>query len=317
MSPPRRPRHRPPWWPEAEPWPPRGRPPWARGRRPPWPLFLLFPLLFFAALLALALSALGGPSPLRWAAVAAIGALAVALGFAATAAWRISTAMRARQRSQDRRRRQFLADVAHELRTPLAVIRAQAEAISDGVYPGDAEHVAPVLDATRALERLVDDLRTLSLSDSGALELAAERIDLGELLGDVAASHRPAAGEAGITLLVEGGDVSVQGDPMKLRSVLDNLVNNALRHTPRGGLVRLGARADGSWAVIEVADNGSGIPADLVPAVFDRFAKGKDSKGSGLGLAIAREIVLAHGGTIRVESEPTRGSTFTVRLPVG
>jgi two-component system sensor histidine kinase BaeS len=310
-----RPRRRPPWWPEDEPWPPRGRPPWARGRRPPWPLFLLFPVLFFAFLLAVALSALGGPAPLRWAAVAAIATLAAAVGFAGLAAWRIANAIRSRQRSQDRRRRQFLADVAHELKTPLSVIRAQTEAIGDGVYPGDAEHLVPVLDATRTLERLVDDLRTLALSDSDALELASERVDVGELLGEVAGSQRAAADEAGITLLVEGGNPVLQADAVKLRSVLDNLLANALRHTPKGGLVRLASRAESSWVVVEVADTGSGIPAQLLPSVFDRFTKGPESNGSGLGLAIAREIVVAHGGTISVESEPGRGSTFTVRLP--
>lgn len=316
-APQRRPWRRPPWWPEGEPWPPRGRPPWARRRRPPWPLLGLFPLLLLALLLAAALSALLGPGPLRWAAVAAIGFLALTVGIAGAAVWRLSGAIRSGQRRQDIRRRQFLADLAHELRTPLAVIRAQAEAITDGVYPGDRAHLAPVLDATRTLERLVDDLRTLSLSESGALGLTLESLDLAELLTDVAASHRTAANEAGVTLLVEGSSVTLAADAVKLRGVLDNLVTNALRHTKRGGLVRLAAHSDGSFAVIEVADNGSGIPPELVPTVFERFAKGPESTGSGLGLAIAREVIEAHHGTISVESEPGRGTKFTVRLPAG
>lgn len=314
---PRRPRRRPPWWPEDEPWPPRGRPPWAghrRRHRPPWPFFLLFPVLTFALLVMAVATAVAGPGVLRWAAVVAVAAMAISLALAALAAWRISSLIRGRARAGERRRREFLADVAHELRTPLAVIRAQAEAITDGVYPGDAEHLAPVLDATRTLERLVDDLRNLSLADAGALEPNLEQVDAAELLGDTVAAHKAAAAEAGLTLLVEGQPVRLRADPQKLRSVLDNLVTNAIRHTPAGGLVRLGAREEQGLSVIEVADTGGGIPAELLPRLFDRFTKGPGSNGSGLGLAISREVVRAHGGDIEVESEPGR-TVFRVRLP--
>lgn len=229
--------------------------------------------------------------------------------------YRIFGVIRSRQRAQEERQERLLADVAHELRTPLTVIRAEAEAMADGVHPADAEHLAPVLDATLRLERLVEDLRLLSLSEAGRLQPALERVNVRELLAGAAAAQRAAADEAGVTLLVEGPPEEVSGDPVRLRSVLDNLLTNALRHTPRGGLVRLSERREGGEVVIEVSDNGSGIPAELLSRVFERFSRGEDSPGSGLGLAIAREIVVAHGGTITVDSAAGRGSTFQVRLP--
>jgi two-component system sensor histidine kinase BaeS len=304
--------------------------------------------------LATALGLAGGGGPARWVAVALLAALVVALGFLARAASRLAVpvgemiaaarrveggdyearieergpgqvrsvarafnAMSARLEADDRRRRQFLADVTHELRTPLSVIRAQTEAITDGVYPADAAHLAPVLEATRTLERLVEDLRTLALAEAGALQLARERVDVADLLSDVAASHRAAAEEAGIALSAGADAASVSGDPTRLRGVLDNLVTNALRHTPAGGSVGLRAgHANESEVWIEVADTGSGIAAELLPHVFDRFTKSANSPGSGLGLAIAREVVQAHGGELTVESEAGQGSRFRFRLPV-
>jgi signal transduction histidine kinase len=308
-APPRqRPHHRPPWWPEGEAWPPRGRPPWAR-RGPPWrrPVQILALLLLLAVVASVILII---RAPLLGAAF-----VLVVWGLWGLALYRVFGVVRGRQRAEQARQKQLLADVAHELRTPLAVIRAQAEAIADGLYPADAEHLAPVLEATRTLERLVEDLRTLSLSEAGMLQPAAEPLDLRELLAEAAAAQRPAAGAAGVTLLVEGGPLELRGDPIRLRGVLDNLLTNALRHTPRGGRVRLSGRREAGAVVVEVSDSGSGIPAELLPRVFDRFTRGEGSPGSGLGLAIAREVVVAHGGSIAVESEPGRGATFTIRLP--
>lgn len=305
----RRPLRRPPWWPDQEPWPPRGRPPWAgRGHRPrrgPLLLLALLLLLLVAASVVLTLRA-----PL-FGAIVVLGVW----GLWGLVIYRVVGMVRSRQRAQQERQKRLLADVAHELRTPLAVIRAEAEAIVDGVHPADSEHLAPVLDATRRLERLVEDLRTLSLSEAGMLRPAAEPVDVGELLAGAVAVQRRAADEAGVALLVEGAGQEVTGDAIRLRGAVDNLLANALRHTPRGGLVRVSERREGGDVVIEVADNGSGIPKDLLPRVFERFSRGEESPGSGLGLAIAREIVEAHGGTIGVESALGRGSTFTVRLP--
>ena len=217
-------------------------------------------------------------------------------------------------------RQALLADVTHELRTPLQVIAGSTEAMIDGIHPRDDAHLAPILAETRVMDRLLDDLRTLSLAEAGALPLHREETDLLLLLADVAASHAAAAREADVTLAAEDGPAVVaEVDPVRIREVVGNLVVNALRHTPGGGRVRLSARADGPWAEIAVADTGEGIaPADL-DRVFDRFQRRADSGGSGLGLTIARDLVAAHGGTIRAESDgvPGRGTTFRVRLPRG
>ena len=215
-------------------------------------------------------------------------------------------------------RQALLADVTHELRTPLQVIAGSTEAMIDGVHPRDDAHLAPILAETAVMDRLLDDLRTLSLAEAGALPLHREESDLRRLLVDVAASHASAAREAGIALAADDDlPAPASVDPVRVREVLGNLVVNALRHTPAGGTVRLSVRADGPWAEITVADTGEGIaPADL-DRVFDRFQRRVDGGGSGLGLTIARDLVAAHGGTIRVESDgvPGRGTTVRVRLP--
>lgn len=231
---------------------------------------------------------------------------------------RAFNAMSARLEANEARRRGFLADVTHELRTPLAVIRGQAEAIADGLYPGDAAHLAPILDATRALDVLVEDLRTLALSEAGALTLAREAVDVEPLLAETLAGLRPGAEEAGVALVAEVPDglPPADADPARLLGVLGNLVGNAIRHTPPGGSVKVGGRRDGNRVVLTVTDTGEGIPPDLLPRVFDRFVKGAGSRGTGLGLAIAKDVVDAHGGSIGVESEVGRGTTVTMALPV-
>jgi len=238
---------------------------------------------------------------------------------------RAFNAMSARLEATDRQRRSFLADVTHELRTPLSVIRGQIEAIQEGVYPADEEHLAPILDATRALEQLVEDVRTLALAESGSLTLAREPVDLSVLTSESVAAFRAAADTARVTLQADvPADLpSVDADPVRLRGVLGNLLANAVRHTPSGGAITVGVHlvadlAERPASVVEVAvhDTGRGIPADLLPRVFERFAKAWDSPGSGLGLAIARDVVAAHGGTIVAESEPGRGTTIRFTLPV-
>jgi len=230
---------------------------------------------------------------------------------------RAFNAMTARLREDEERRRSFLADVTHELRTPLAVIRGQAEAIADGVYPGDAEHLAPIVDAARSLEVLTEDLRTLALSESGNLTLAREPVDLAALAHDAVASFRARAESAGVTLAAEAAEdvPPADADPARIRAVIGNLLANALSHTPRGGSVRVGVRGSGERVELTVTDTGGGIPPDLVPRAFDRFVKGPGSSGSGLGLAIARDVVTAHGGTIELESEVGSGTTVRIELP--
>jgi two-component system sensor histidine kinase BaeS len=219
---------------------------------------------------------------------------------------------------EDRERRTLLADVSHELRTPLAVIRGRVEAIIDGVHPADEAHLSAIVDETRVMERLVEDLRTLSLAESGTLSLHREGVDPDELVRDVAASFGPAAAEAGIALRVDVPEdlPEAELDPVRMREVIGNLVDNALRHTPRGGQVTVRVRG-GAALRLEVTDTGPGIEPSVLPHVFERFVKGQGSRGSGLGLAIARSLVAAHGGTIEVESRAGAGTTFTVIIPTG
>jgi len=222
------------------------------------------------------------------------------------------------QRSEDQRRR-LLADVTHELRTPVAVLQGNLEALLDGVYPADADHLGPLLEEMQILSRLIDDLRTLSLAESGALELHREPTDFTVLVGDVLASFRAEADVAGVSLHSEVPEDTplVDVDPLRTREVLVNLVANALRHTPRGGEVRVVAGVVDGTLRLSVSDNGSGIGAEDLPHIFERFYKSSDSAGSGLGLAIARNLVLAHAGQIDAESSLGVGTTMRITIPVG
>ncbi len=244
---------------------------------------------------------------------------------------RAFNSMAARLESEDATRRRLLADVSHELRTPLAVIQGNLEALVDGVYPADEAHLTPILDETKVLARLIDDLRTLSLAESGALPLHREPTDIAALLEDVATSHRPRPEAAGATIEVavdnEPPLPQLEVDPVRIRQVVSNLVENSLRHAP-GGHIRLqarsiGATADASGAIaIVVGDDGPGIPEKLAPHVFDRFTKSSASRGSGLGLAIAQAIVSAHGGSIQLlpndgsGAATARGTRIEISLPI-
>jgi len=229
---------------------------------------------------------------------------------------RAFNSMSARLKSMDEQRRSFLADVTHELRTPLSVIRGQAEAISDGVYPADAAHLAPILDATQTLDRLVEDLRTLVQTDAGNLVLHKEPTDLGALVHDTVDSLRSQAESAGLSLTTEIGDnlPTIDVDPARIRQVIGNLLSNAIRHTPTGGSVKAAVSSVGDKVTISVTDTGEGIPRDLLPHVFERFVKGPSSTGSGLGLAIAYDIVRAHGGRVTAESTVGQGTTVLIDI---
>jgi signal transduction histidine kinase len=230
---------------------------------------------------------------------------------------RAFNAMSARLKASDEQRRSFLADVAHELRTPLTVIRGQAEAIADGVYPGDAAHLAPILDATQTLDRLVEDLRTLVLTDAGSLVLQKEPTDLGALAVETVDSFKVQAEGAGVALRsdIANNLPSIVVDPARIRGVIGNLLSNAIRHSPAGGSVTVGVSASADGVVITVADSGEGIPPELLPHVFERFVKGAGSSGSGLGLAIVHDIVTAHGGNVEVESQAGSGTRVRLTLP--
>jgi signal transduction histidine kinase len=227
-------------------------------------------------------------------------------------------AMTTRLQTNEEQRRNLFADVAHELRTPLSIIRGNTEGMLDGVYPRDDSRLTTILDATEVMSRLLDDLRTLSLTDTGALRLHKETTDIAELLQDVRYAFAPRAADAGVNFTVEADTLPpLEIDPVRVRQVLDNLLDNALRHTPRGGTIRIEVRREARAALFRVADTGRGIPAEALPHVFDRFWKSADSGGSGLGLAIARGLIEAHGGQIRADSVPDRGTVVSFTLPVG
>ena len=231
---------------------------------------------------------------------------------------RAFNAMSARLEETEQQRRSALADVSHELRTPLTVIQGNLEALLDGVYPADAEHLQPILEETRVLERLIDDLRTLTLAEAGSLVLHREPTDLGALLNEVAAAYRSQAEQAGIALAVKGADdvPTLDIDPARIREVVSNLLTNALRHTPRDGKVELSAHLADDRVEVTVHDTGSGIPADQLDRIFDRFYRSPDSPGSGLGLPIARSLVEAHGGLMSATSETGAGTTIRFTLPL-
>jgi two-component system sensor histidine kinase BaeS len=232
---------------------------------------------------------------------------------------RAFNAMSARLERDAAERRQLLADVSHELRTPLSVIQGNVEGVMDGLYPADRAHLEPILEEIGVLERLVDDLRTLSLAETGGLRLHREPTDPADLLADAAAAFDGGAEAAGLSLrVVAPADLPIMElDATRMRQVLGNLIANALRFTPRGGRVTVAAARDAGALRIEVRDTGPGIAPDALPHVFDRFFRSADSTGSGLGLPIARSLVEAHGGTIEAAAATDGGTTIRIRLPIG
>jgi signal transduction histidine kinase len=226
--------------------------------------------------------------------------------------------MTERLQANEAQRRALLADVAHELRTPLSVIRGNVEGMLDGVYPADEAHLGPVLEETAVMARLLDDLQTLSTAEAGVLRLHRERVDPAALAREAAAAFRARADRAGVGLDVRAaaGVPELDVDPMRVGEVLANLLTNAIRHTPRGGSVRVAVEPAPAGVAFAVSDTGPGIDARDLPHVFDRFVKSSDSGGAGLGLAIARSLVEAHGGRITAESERGRGTSMRFVLPV-
>jgi two-component system, OmpR family, sensor histidine kinase BaeS len=229
---------------------------------------------------------------------------------------RAFNAMSARLAADTEDRRRLLADVSHELRTPLAVIQGNVEGMIDGLYPADRPHLERLLGETRQLERLVEDLRTLSLADAGALRLHREPIDLAALAAEVAAGLEPQARGEGVTLVVDAGDPApVELDPQRVRQVIGNLVSNALRHTRAGGTVTVRVASVNEAVELEVADTGAGMDRESVERAFDRFWRSGDGAGAGLGLAIVRDLVHAHDGEVELESTLGVGTTVRCRFP--
>jgi two-component system OmpR family sensor kinase/two-component system sensor histidine kinase BaeS len=222
-------------------------------------------------------------------------------------------------------RRNLTADVAHELRTPLHILQGNLEGALDGVYQASPEYFKSMLEETRLLQRLVEDLQTLSLAETGNLGLNLQTLLVKDLLEDVVTSFSGQADEGKIQIRLnypnDLAELTLEGDWHRLDQVVGNLVSNALRYTQEGGEIVLSADKDDTGVIITIQDSGAGIPEEDLPYVFDRFWKGdktrsRASGGSGLGLAIARQLVNAHGGTIEVESEEGVGTKFTVLLPL-
>ena len=225
--------------------------------------------------------------------------------------------MTERLQANETQRRALLADVAHELRTPLSVIRGNVEGMLDGVYPADETHLGPVLEETAVMARLLDDLQILSTAEAGVLRLYRERLDPVALAQDTTAAFRARADRAGVALACRAAAPvpEVDVDPVRIGEVLANLLTNAIRHTPRGGSVEVVVGPAPGGVAFAVSDTGPGIDARDLPHVFDRFVKSADSGGAGLGLAIARSLVQAHGGQITAESAPGQGTTMRFVLP--
>jgi signal transduction histidine kinase len=226
--------------------------------------------------------------------------------------------MAERIEANESQRRNLLADLAHELRTPLAVIRGNVEGMLDGVYPVDDKRLRRLIDETTVMARLLDDLQTLSMAEAGVLVLHRERVEPEMLLEDAIGAFGPQAAARAVELdrAVEPDTPPLEADPVRLGEVLANLVSNAVRHSPAGGRVTILAGPSNGRVGFEVTDSGPGIAPEDLPHVFDRFVKAADSGGAGLGLAIAKSIVEAHGGTITATSTPGR-TTFRFEIPPG
>lgn len=250
--------------------------------------------------------------------------------------------MAASLQAAEESRRALTADIAHELRTPLAVQRAHLEALQDGIYPPTPENLAPVLEQNLTLTRLVDDLRTLALADAGQLALERVPADLTALVARTVERFTPQASSRDISLIFEPQIVPASSnlypltsdaststldsrllslDPLRIEQILANLLTNALRHTPEGGKVRIRVSFTPATAQVTVHDSGPGIPAEALPFIFERFYRADRSRsraegGAGLGLAIARRLAEAHGGALTAENHAEGGALFTLTLPL-
>ncbi len=220
-------------------------------------------------------------------------------------------------------RRAMTADIAHELRNPLAVQRANLEALQDGVYPLTADNLSPILEQNQLLTRLVDDLRTLALADSGQLDLILTPTDLVNLVPRVVERFIPQAASRGIKIDVQlpKSLPKLSLDPQRVEQILSNLISNALRHTPDGGHIQVELSAKTEQVSLTVHDSGAGISPQALPYIFDRFYRADKSRarlegGTGLGLAIARKIAEAHDGSLTAANHPQGGAEFVLTLPI-
>ncbi len=231
----------------------------------------------------------------------------------------------------EQRRQSMTADIAHELRTPLAVQRANLEAMLDGVYPLTTKNLGPVLEQNQLLTRLVADLRTIALADAGELNLNILPTDLNRIVSSVVERFRPQADRQQISLGIEldAACPVLEADRDRIEQILINLLNNALQYTPEGGEIRISTSCNtqtsgqlaGQFALVEIRDSGSGVPPDALPHIFERFyrvdrSRSREEGGTGLGLAIARKLAEAHGGNLIAANIPEGGALFRLSLPL-
>ena len=217
----------------------------------------------------------------------------------------------------DEQRRNLMSDLSHEFRTPLSVIRGEIEAVIDGVRDGGPEHMESLLDEVEIMERLIEDLRVLALSEAGKLPLQTEPTDVVALARELVDSYSNNARGNGATITLDAPNhiPQLDVDAIRVRQALSNLVVNSLRAMPHGGSVRVVVVAEPEGVVFDVIDTGIGIAPDELETVFERFTKASDSPGSGLGLSIARGLARAHGGDLSVVESSPSGTTLRLGIP--
>jgi two-component system sensor histidine kinase BaeS len=219
---------------------------------------------------------------------------------------------------QDDMRRTLVADVAHELRTPLTIVRGTLEGLIDGVTQTTPARLSSVHDDILRLTRLVEDLEMLAAADAAGPKVKLDVVDLAHVAEDAVTDFAPQFEAADVHLSLRAEHALVGGDPHRLRQVISNLLTNALKFTPAGGLVTISVKQDSQFVHLAVADTGIGIPSEERERIFDRFWRGPAARGiagSGIGLTVVSELASAHGGAVRVESEPGHGTVMTVSLP--
>jgi two-component system sensor histidine kinase BaeS len=219
---------------------------------------------------------------------------------------------------EDRLRRNLVADVAHELRTPLAILQGSTEALLDGVDQPTPDILVSLNDEVTRLRRLVGDLETLAAAEAASLRHRLDRVDLADVAASAADLLRPLADDRGTTLTVDAAPAAVIGDADRLHQIAVNLIANAVKFTPAGGAITISTRTNGATASLEVVDNGPGIPEQDLPHVFERFWRGANgirASGSGIGLAVVAELVAVHQGTVTAGNVSAGGARLTVTLP--
>ena len=228
------------------------------------------------------------------------------------------TQMTRRLSQQEELRRTLVADVAHELRTPVTILRGQTEQLLDGIADPTTQQLVSLHDEVLRLERVTEDLATLSTADAAGLALHREPVDVGQLAGQVVAAMQPQFDDAELAVNVDLTVAVVDGDSARIAQVITNLLTNAIKFTPPGGKISVAVHASASQVELTVTDSGTGIPTDELPYVFDRFWRGRGAgarSGTGIGLAVVQSLVDAHGGAVTAGSPSTGGTVFTIFLP--